>query len=68
MTAEQDIETYARGRMARGELLTWQLDPSHHHVALFIPLDVESGTFPDQIAGVPTEIHRLPRPLLPRRT
>ena len=63
MTAEQAVETYARERMARGELLTWRFDPKPRRAVLFIPDDVEIASFPAQIAGVPTWITQLPRPI-----
>jgi hypothetical protein len=63
MTAEQAVEKYARDRMARGELLTWKYNAKHRRVTLYVPLDVEVKTFPRRIAGVPTTIKRMPRPV-----
>jgi hypothetical protein len=63
VTAEQAVETYARERMARGELLTWRFDAKPQRAVLFVPEDVEIASFPSQIAGVPTRITQLPRPM-----
>lgn len=49
--------------MARGELLTWWYDEERREATLYIPDDVDVESFPSQIAGVPTQIKRLPRPL-----
>ncbi|HYR13416.1 MAG TPA: hypothetical protein VEQ67_04245 [Mycobacterium sp.] len=63
MTAEQTVERYARNRMADGELLTWRYDRQTRHAALFVPDHVDVMSFPACIAGVPTSIRQLPRPL-----
>jgi hypothetical protein len=63
MTAEQAVERYARDRMADGELLTWRYDRQTRHATLFVPDDVEVMSSPTCIAGVPTSIRQLPRPL-----
>ena len=63
MTAEEAVEAYARARMARGELLTWWYDEETSEATLFVPDDVDITSFPTRIAGVPTHIKQLPRPL-----
>lgn len=63
MTAKKALEAYARARMARGELLTWRYDEERREVTLFVPDDVDVESFPSEVAGVPTHITRLPRPL-----
>ena len=63
MTAEQAVERYARNGMADGELLTWRYDRQTRHATLFVLDHVDVMSFPTCIAGVPTSIRQLPRPL-----
>ena len=57
------IEAFARRRMARGELLTWKYDDEAGVTTFYVPDDIEVVAFPTRIAGVPTKIKRLPRPI-----
>jgi hypothetical protein len=63
MIVEQAVERYARDRMADGELLTWHYDRQTRHATLFVSDHVELMSYPTCIAGVPTSIRQLPRPL-----
>jgi hypothetical protein len=63
VNTEQRVEAYARERMARGEVLTWRYDRTHHTVTLYVPDDVDLCTFPEHIAGVPTAVKPRPRPI-----
>lgn len=61
--AERAVEAFARKLMARDELVTWEYDKEGHFVVLYVPYDVDATSFPEQIAGVPTQIEYLPRPI-----
>ncbi|MCV7423808.1 hypothetical protein H7K45_24950 [Mycobacterium yunnanensis] len=63
MNAEKAVAAYARRRMARGELLTWQFDADHHRATLYVPEGVPVSSFPKEIAGIAMRIRHLPRPV-----
>jgi len=61
--AERAVEAFARKLMARDELVTWDYDKEGHIVVLYVPDDVDATNFPEYVAGVPTQIEHLPRPI-----
>lgn len=57
-----NIDRYARQRMARQELITWRVDDERNVVSFWVPSEVDTRSYPSEIEGMPVVVHRLPRP------
>ncbi|MFF5505814.1 hypothetical protein [Streptomyces roseolus] len=63
MTVSRErIDSFARDRMAAGELLTWQFDEDADEVTFFVPPEVAETQYPAEIDGTVVVVHRIPRP------
>ncbi len=62
VNAASAVEIYARTEMAHKRVLTWYHHEDQNKVSLYVPNDVDISVYPNEIAGVPTEIIPVPPP------